>query len=208
MPVFSKDGNVVFFVHVPKTGGRTIEARFQASGFRLSYIDMEAGGLNCVRLCSPQHMDAAQYTRIFDLSKFDFMFAVVREPLSRLKSELGMHLQHNFRNSVTQNDKWVLEALTGYQANPYLYDNHLRPQYEFIAPGVDVFRFEDGLDSILAEVQRRNSDISLVPGNTRIGSREERSGFSSSEIALSENMTQRIREFYAADYERYYPDLI
>lgn len=208
MPVFSKDGKVVLFVHVPKTGGRTIESRFQASGFALSYIDMEAGGLNRIRLCSPQHMDAAQYSRIFDLPRFDFMFAVVREPVSRLKSELGMHLQQNFRNSVEQNDQWVMDALAGYQANPYLYDNHLRPQYEFIAPGVAVFRFEEGLDAILAEVERRHPDISLVPGHARIGSRAERSGFSSSEIALSEGVTRRIRAFYAADYERYYPDLL
>ncbi|MCK6370198.1 MAG: sulfotransferase family protein [Gammaproteobacteria bacterium] len=208
MPVFVKGGTSILFVHIPKTGGRTIESKFQDSGYQLSYIDMEAEGLNRLRWCSPQHMDSSQYIRILDLSKFAFMFAVVREPVSRLKSELGMHLQQNFRNSVEQNDQWVMDALAGYQANPYLYDNHLRPQYEFIAPGVAVFRFEEGLDAILAEVERRHPDISLVPGHARIGSRAERSGFSSSEIALSEDVTRRIRAFYAADYERYYPDLL
>jgi len=208
MPIFLKEGQAIFFVHVPKTGGRTIESRFMKSDYQLAYIDMEPTGLNRFRLCSPQHMDANQYTRLFDLSAFDFMFAVVREPVSRLKSELAMHLQIGFRNDVAQNDQWVLDGLKRYRENPYVYDNHLRPQSEFIVPGIDVMKFEDGFDTIFSSIQSQHIGISLVPGDTRIGSRVEKSGFDSADVELSGSVVERVKDFYIADYRRYYPHLI
>ncbi len=208
MPIFFKAGRAIFFAHIPKTGGSTIEWKFMKSDYELSYLDMDAAGLNRFRLCSPQHMDASQYARIFDLSKFDFMFAVVREPISRLKSEMAMRLQTDFQNDTAENDQWVLDGFKRYETNGYVYDNHLRPQSEFIIPGVEVFRFEDGFDTIFSSLEGKHPGLSIVPDNAHIRSRIERSGFSSSDVKLSDDVIKRVKDFYIADYERYYPDLI
>jgi hypothetical protein len=208
MPIFYKEGKAIFFVHIPKTAGRTIESRFQASGYQLSYIDMDGQGLNRFHLCSPQHMDASQYTRIFDLSTFEIVFAVVRDPISRLKSEVAMRLQANFQNKVDQNDQWVLDAFERYQANSYVYDNHLKPQSEFIVPGVQVFRLEDGVESILSLLESKCPGLRLAPGDEHVGSRKEKSGFLSADVKFSDSVSERVREFYLSDYRRFYPELV
>lgn len=207
MPIFLKGGKAIFFAHIPKTGGSTIEWKFTKSEYDVSYLDMEAAGLNRFRLCSPQHMDASQYTRILDLSRFEFMFAVVREPISRLKSELGMRLQTGFQNRIEQNDQWVLDGFKRYQTDGYVYDNHLRPQSEFIVPGFEVFRLEDGLNTIFSSLQSKHG-VSLVAGDAQLRSRKEKSGFASADIELSDDVISRVKDFYVADYERYYPHLL
>ena len=153
MPVFFRDGRRVLFIHVPKCGGSYVEALFRANGFGVAYRDTgsKPGKLNEVRQCSPQHMHAPILETLFRIEAFDYVFAVVRNPTSRLVSEFRM--RHRERSLEANIDRWVKNTLSTYRRNPFVYDNHVRPQHEFIVSGCQVFRLEDGLgDGFLAAI--------------------------------------------------------
>ena len=126
MPVFIKDNMYVLYLHVPKTGGSTIVSFFKRNGFDIKYLDTgEPGTINKVTHCSPQHLHCADLARIFDFSKFSFIFTTVRNPMNRMKSE---YLMRNRGRVKMGFDDWVDDTLKKYGENNYLFDNHIRPQ--------------------------------------------------------------------------------
>src|SRR5690554_502775 len=118
MPVMSKHDVNILFIHIPKTGGTTIEDVFRRSGFSVSYYEPRAktklGSPNKIRLCSPQHMHAYQINSIFDLSKFDYVFGVVRDPLTRAVSEYWMRNHPRPSSDPEVFDSWWRSALKKY----------------------------------------------------------------------------------------------
>ena len=203
MPVFVKDDLRVLFVHVPKTGGSSIERTFVDSGWAMHFHDAVTGPgtINRLRTCTPQHMHADLLRQTFHVQDFDLVFHVVREPLARFRSEYAMKNQRDLRTDARAVDAWAGRVLGRFERNRFALDNHLRPQHEFVLEQAVQFRFEDGID----EVYRRLSEDHGLPvsgGTRRLKDREARSGVRSSDVALSPALVERLRELYALDFER------
>jgi hypothetical protein len=145
MPVFFKGNYRILFIHVPKAGGTSIEAFFEANGFKTAYLDRGGSpeSLNGVRRCSPQHMHAALLQALFDPDKFDYVFMTVRHPVRRLLSKVVMELGK--AATVARLEQWITDNIPKVVADPLHLDNHLRPQSDFVVPGADIFKLEDGL---------------------------------------------------------------
>ena len=155
MPVFRKDDLTILYIHVPKSGGTAIELFFEKNGFEIDYVDRTGTkqSLNRVRRCSPQHMHTTQLREIFDTGRFSHVFMSVRHPVSRIISEYKMRL--SVQPNVPEFSNWVHDTLRQYQTNPFVLDNHIRPQSEFWLPGCRVFRQEDGFGpEFVAELSR------------------------------------------------------
>lgn len=144
MPYFEYEDKRILFVHIPKTGGTTIEKWLQ----NLSPI-------RCFNLkappslkCSPQHLTYEDLNAIFGEDYFDYCFTIVRNPYERLASEYRWRVQKNKQAGnapLPAFSTWVSENIATYEANQWILDNHLRPQTEFLGPRVNRFYFEDGL---------------------------------------------------------------
>ncbi|WP_171212793.1 sulfotransferase family 2 domain-containing protein [Ruegeria sp. HKCCA5426] len=78
----------------------------------------------------------------------DFTFALVRDPRERLISEYKMRKD----KAQLPFKEWVVSTFGRYQKNPYVYDNHIRPQVEFVTKYTKVFKFEEGLSAPVSEV--------------------------------------------------------
>lgn len=122
---------------------------------------------------SPQHLHAAPMRQLygkgetFDQHDFDYVFTTVREPLKRIESEYAF-LRHRLggRPELRQfgieakpkkpgekarsksADDFVKRVLKRYPVDPYMLDNHIRPQVEFLCFEPEIFRVEDGLEAI------------------------------------------------------------
>ncbi|WP_278235135.1 sulfotransferase family 2 domain-containing protein [Isoptericola sp. AK164] len=206
MPVFVRDDKSVLFVHVPKTGGTSIENLFRSSGYRMSYCDRRSGTkgpwFNGYRRASPQHMHREALEAELRLDRFTAIFMVVRDPVARFRSEYVMRNYRDLRTDAASVDRWAAGALEGYLENPYLHDNHLRPQSEFYVPGSEVFRYEDGLDRA---IERLDSVYDLGVGSTvpRAQRPEEAAGVSTADVEVSDRLRRGLREFYRSDYEQF-----
>ncbi|WP_082630743.1 sulfotransferase family 2 domain-containing protein [Roseovarius atlanticus] len=144
MPVFFRDQAAVLYVHVPKTGGSSIEARFLSSGYEHYFLFSKYSAMTPTMKCSPQHYHAEILESCFNLRKFELIFMTVRHPLDRILSEYKMR---NSDPGSASPDMWIETTLEKYQDNPFIFDNHIRPQVEFYVEGARIFRLEDGIGS-------------------------------------------------------------
>jgi hypothetical protein len=153
MPVYERGGRRVLFVHIPKTGGTSIEAAFRRAGFAESYLSKSFTPHGC----RPQHLTAADLVEEFPGLPFDYVFAVVRDPAARFGSERVWRAGHFAKagRTIPDFDSFANTWLDRYDARPSAGDNHFRPQVEFLLPQMDVFRFEDGVDWIMSRVAAR-----------------------------------------------------
>lgn len=161
------DSQNAFFVHVPKTGGQSVERLFlELEGLTWSERSRLGLGPNRDRTRGPHslaHLRASEYVRYDYLSarQFDayYSFSFVRNPWARLVSEFRYR---NLPRWVSFR-RWVYEHLPPTPEWSDSYD-HLAPQHEYVCDKkgtvlVDfVGRFER-----LAEDFRRVADELCLP---------------------------------------------
>lgn len=203
MAVFRKNGVNLLYVHVPKTGGGTIESVFARSGWTVDLLDEGAGNwsLNHLRQCSPQHMEADLLKRTLRLDRFDGILMTVRDPIRRFQSE---YLWHNRprRNSAVRAPRvewWADEVFAQYARDPYVHDNHIRPQAEFLLEGAKVYRYESGMTGMISQMQA-DFGVELDPNPPH---KHRSKGYQSSDVELSPRVLARLRDFYAADFRAF-----
>lgn len=206
MPVFRNGEKNILFVHVPKCGGTTVENAFRVSGYRMHYLDGRggAGTMNDLRVCSPQHLHADLLRSMLKIQKFDAVFMIVRDPIARFQSE---YLWRNrWRKSVSPDfrdvDAWARRTFREYETNPYIHDNHIRPQNEFWMPEAIVYRMEDGLETVVADLNER-LELGVSWESERINHARDQVGISSSDVEVSGALRQYLTEFYRADYAKF-----
>lgn len=204
MPVLLKDGRSVLFVHVPKTGGSTIERLFVKSGYDLHLRDtnQQPSAVMDFRRCAPQHWHASLLQEILKVKRFDLVFLMTRDPISRFRSEYAMRHRKDPRTDSATVDAWAEKVFERYAKNPYLLDNHVRPQHEFHLPDAVVYRLEDGMEAMVADLNDRfglelSSDIPHALSSLKRG------GVASSDVEISPGLAGELASFYAEDFSRY-----
>jgi hypothetical protein len=201
-----KDGRSVLFVHIPKTGGSTIEQLFTAAGWTMHLRETRKTHPELFNLyrCSPQHLHAAVLRDLFKVSQFDIILAMVRDPVARFRSEFAH--RHSGKIEATDADPdtvsaWAERVFARWAKNPYVLDNHLRPQRDFLLPRSEIYRLEDGMETMAAELNAR-FDLGF-PTQVPHRLRSEKRGLPSSAVQVSPELRTRLRDFYAADYSTF-----
>ena len=83
MPVAVVNGRSVLFVHIPKTGGSSVERYLSRHGSVL----LQGNGRDAGLRCSAQHLHAEALASIDAADGHDWSFTIVRHPVARLVSE-------------------------------------------------------------------------------------------------------------------------
>jgi hypothetical protein len=191
MPIFKRNGKQHFFIHVPKTGGSSIESTLQPH----VSMTLKHNGIPPGFPCPPQHLHYEEIDRRFDLSMFDTKFAIVRHPVNRLVSEYKFRTAN--RNKFISFDVWAERALGLAHNDRYCLNNHMRPQVEFVGPGVEVFHYEEGLEGVFQNICNRIG----VNGLSLNLSWEKRGR--SAQIRINQSLFDLITRFYAKDFEEF-----
>lgn len=179
---------IVLFVHIPKTGGTTIEDYYRTIG-RLSIFSRNSWGL-----CPPQHWDAEIINDLIPPEFYDYAFAVVRHPYDRVLSEYKYRCDLGSVDPArTRFSDWFSAAAKACRTDPRTLQNHMRPQAEFLFADVEVFKFERGLGTIIADVDRKLEVMESreIPHSKRGGERV---------VQIGESDLQLVREFYERDF--------
>lgn len=190
MPVVVVNGRSVLYVHIPKTGGSSVERYLSRHGSVFLQGNGRAAGLRC----SAQHLHAEALRAIDAADGHDWCFTIVRHPVARLVSEYRYQMRKpGWLRSRLSFSGWLSYALARRALDPWYRDNHFRPQHEFILPGMEVMRFEDGVDAGLRRIGER---LGTPPPATPI--REKPS--SPVPLVLTAGVLARIKASYARDF--------
>ncbi len=195
MPIFRNNHRLVYFAHIPKTGGSSIENAMKASGVKVAMLmSKEKNAALKFSKCTPQHIHSDIIRRYFGENFFDWQFALVRNPFSRLASEYKM--KAGLEKEPAAPDEWIIRALERYLEFPFTRDNHIRPQHQFITKEAEVFRLENGLQKPLEKLCQVLDlpEISAVP-HSRKSERQI--------LNISSRTLQKILDFYKEDFDTF-----
>lgn len=201
MPIFRTRGAVHVFAHVPKCAGTSIEEHLAARFGPMGLMGTVPGfGV------SLQHLTWVQIEAVLPPAWIAGSFAVVRHPLDRFVSGYNMRLVQAtppFPREVTITDflDWAEARLP---SHPTLLDNHLRPQTDFIGPDTNCFRFEDGLDAVIAYL---DAVFGPQPGLPPLGHHDYRDRATEQLFDtvdhLPAGVVERVAQLYAGDFARF-----
>lgn len=146
----------LLFLHIPKTGGTTIEAWLES-------VYKSAPQFLCKTPAkdtelTPQHFGYETLNALLgkNIELPLLKFAIVRNPYDKLESEFFYRAQMRAINLGLKPEKmfsaWVCDVLQRAKACPALYDNHLRAQVYYYYEDVCVYKFEEGLENIVNDL--------------------------------------------------------
>lgn len=194
MPIFCLKGKYVLFIHIPKCGGTSIENALKEYSDIFFLFHPHRGDLPT----SAQHFHKELLQSI--VPNFDLLtiFIVVRHPVSRAISEY-FHDTRRFRKNnvdlVPDFNLWMMGRLKSAEQNPYISDNHLRRQVEFLLDNTVIFHFEDGLEN------------PIKYGLNSLGSKEnfdmphEKNWGKDYDMIVDREVIDSIESFYKADMD-------
>jgi hypothetical protein len=201
MPIFRTERNLIYFCHVPKCGGaaitRYLRERFgSVAFFNARYFDYK----DPWNRTSPQHISSDDLSALFPASFFDFVFAVVRNPVDRMISEYHYLRDGHRKLPLEQSFSNWLTTLPGvYRANRFALDNHLRPMCEMVPSDATIFKLEDGLSQVVSyldEICGCDTGPRVIERFHARDERIERVRATTEDVALIESL-------YSKDYDRF-----
>ena len=154
MPIIKHNGQLIYFSHIPKCGGSTIENYlFQITKSNLSFVDTSfhrQPNQERWNNSSPQHILGSFVQRLFPIYYFNIFFSIVRNPINRFYSAFEFNKRKSLIDPSIDINYFVENFLS---FNPFQignYDNHFFPQVSFLYPKANyqVFKLEDGLEPV------------------------------------------------------------
>ena len=191
MPIFEIDDRRYTFVHIPKTGGTSVEAWLAEHGRMSLYSSVMPSFMKC----TPQHL-TIDHLALVNPVPSEKSFCIVRDPYARAESE------YFFRTASTPPalrpdfSVWTLQQLDKYAQNQHHLGNHFLPQAYFVNAEVRRFRFESGFESIFREV----ADYLGLPPPEQV---KHLNGSRTEELIWSNELLDRFNGVYACDFEAF-----
>ncbi len=210
MPISMVNGQLLYFAHIPKCAGSSIEAYLHGRFGRLGMLDRaHFDRPRRWTRSSPQHALWKDMERLLPADFLSASFAVVRHPVERLKSVFTW--QREWQETIPPNTSFVefldiIEKNRPAAKRRYPLDNHASPMTSFVPPDCTVFRLEDGLHAVvewldsLAGNTHGPRDIGV---SNRTSAQLERKGKTVPKVALTSNDVLRIEQLYADDFRRF-----
>lgn len=196
MPIYRNGAKILLFVHIPKTGGSTIENTLKAEGVPQALHSRVRLGKNTV---TPQHMHREVIERWIPKAFYDAAFCVVRNPYARILSEYKWQKQVRKAN-VPDFNTWVNNQFKNYQENEYVGDNHIRPQADFVWDGLKIFRLEGGLEKPLKFAML---NLDLDPNRISVDAMRSDGKTKHIKLDITAQTLQNIQKFYRSDFEAF-----
>ena len=216
MPYFKNNKINLLFIHIPKTGGTSVEYYFSSKyNIKLNVKSLYSEYDKDSNIVSLQHRTLdyiLSNKKQFRINLINTeIITIVRNPYNRIMSELFFlsfkyskgYITEYFKIDFNTNKDDVYNILkyvfTRYAADSNIYDNHIRPQYEFL---IDKQNNIDKKIKILKMEKLKESMHSL--GYSDFMSNENRNENKGNYMSLlNKESIELINNFYHEDFIKF-----
>lgn len=213
MAIFRFRDRVIFFAHVPKCGGTSVEVYLRAIGQgALGFVDdtyLATPAEKRWNVSSPQHIDGESLARLFPPDFFDEFLAVVRDPIRRFRSAFTFQklVERTIDPALTAS-AFAMSLTPEAVSRTGWMDNHFLPQTRFLYPNRPhrAFKLElggmaelkDYLDSLLV-----GAPLARQMPHANNSDPLRRSAEDPAAFELDAAAEAHLAELYACDYETF-----
>lgn len=150
----------IFFIHIPKCGGTTLECFFGNVGFKSFLAPKDYRDVRGFLKVPPAHFDMTILEKLFRMDSM-YSFAVVRCPYGRMLSDFKWAKTKTNNTAYFENmsfDEFCSDSFNKYMVDNNYLANHITPQSKYIGSNVNkIFHLEDGLETAIKEVFSDNN---------------------------------------------------
>ena len=199
MPIFKSTSKIIYFSHIPKTGGSSIENTLKS--FDEIKMALHSPARKKITPMSPQHLHTQFLDRLFPENFFDWEFTVVRNPYARLVSEYNMKKKGlEKKGSPLSFEDYARRCFSKFKKLPSTRDNHIRPQVDFVSINTKVYNLENGLEAPLKDALTH-----LEISHSRLDPilRHDRKSKNPEVYSVSSQLISIIQSFYKDDFQRF-----
>jgi hypothetical protein len=195
---------LIYFIHIPKCAGSSIEDFFTNNHIQLSFLDRSfCSNSNKFywNRSSPQHISAEIFDNLFSDSFFDCVFTFSRHPIKRFISA------YTFNHAAGRiKERWDINEFVSHLADngiePNFSDNHFLPMTHFISKKYNpqIFKLEKGFDEFISWFEKASGlhiphrNIEKTNTSPMIGPKLK---------ALSSRSIELIHHIYHEDFVRF-----
>jgi len=207
MPLYRHNNKLLYFAHIPKCGGKSVEEylglRFGPAGFLNSRARLMRKGDEWTKT-SPGHVLWDDFDLLVPTDWLDLVFAMVRHPVSRIVS--AYNFQSTLLATLNPDDDpkdWFVRSLKEKNEKRFYLDHHLEPQVSFLPESAKVFRLEDGFDAVISLLdefsgsREQTHEIGWANKSKPVSSNTHIS------VPFPEAVADLVFESYAEDFERF-----
>ena len=211
MPLIRANGRLIYFAHVPKCAGTSVERYLVARFGPLALADrayLSVAPAHRWTRSSPQHIPLDAVERLFPPGFFDASFALIRHPVDRLASVFLFQREKQGTIPAGQSfGDWLAAIPAARAADPFCHDNHTRPMTDFVPEDAVLFRLEDGTGAVEAWIDdlcgpQTGPEPATSPRiNTRY--RRLKDGPPQPPFAVTAGERALVGQLYPQDFERF-----
>lgn len=220
--IFRKDDKLIRFVHIPRTGGRSITKNIGTENqYKLIVPSSNFlhRGKEYHHLNSEEEKEFLKNVFHFDLSVLSTIptFSVIRNPIDRFKSAYSRIVDH-YRNTDSleqlvrlddketffhfMNDEIISTVLNGNDVFIRGFKNYpnnwFEKQRNFIEEHTKIWKFEDGLGEEFVCWIKQNFDLDFIPNLEY-----ERCKYDNNLLKPSDKLLENAAEYYKEDFYGY-----
>ena len=205
MPLLSQNNTICHFAHIPKCGGSSIENYCQSVGINIAFIDrafLASPAAQPWNVSSPQHIDGYSLSRLFPIEFFNFGFAVVRDPVSRIVSAFKHQIIQKKIPEDTNLSEFVKQELNNISGQLGVYDNHFLPQTKFLIPGMSyqIYKLENGLDNVSQFIDSKFQNSELDKKILHYNADRSKALINPSQVLIDDQAMDILKEVYKDDF--------
>ena len=191
------------FVHIPRTGGRFLEANLENTGWVWDDdvgVDRQYKSVDGIEVA---HFHREYYEKYLDAKDIPHI-TIVRNPIDRFISS-SIYLKRLYGDDIQElmeNEMYFYSMLENYPCKESV--NWYRPQVDFISDKTHIWKFEDGLGENFANWI---SDIVGVDIELEQGIEYPKDPDEHNKLDRTPALIDNVRQLYRKDIEQLYPEL-